>query len=77
MKRTRYANRLSGLSPSQLRKEIDLNDSIMTLNDAAPFIGKSVSAVRKMCQRNQIPAHRLNYRWMFLKSEILIWLKEQ
>ncbi|MBO5171809.1 MAG: helix-turn-helix domain-containing protein [Bacteroidaceae bacterium] len=54
-----------------------MNDSIMTLNDAAPFIGKSVSAVRKMCQRNQIPAHRVNYRWMFLKSEILIWLKEQ
>ncbi len=77
MKRIRYVNRLAGLSPYQLRKEIDLNDNVMTLNDVAPFIGKSVSAVRKMCQRNKIPAHRVNYRWMFLKSEILIWLKEQ
>lgn len=54
---------------------VDCNDTVMTLDDAAAFLGKSREAVKKMCQRNQIPAHKERKSWLLLKSEVVNWLR--
>jgi hypothetical protein len=77
MKKIHNELRISRFTTSLSYDEININDNIMNLKEAAPFLGKSVGAVRKMCQRKQIPAHRVHYRWYFLKSELIIWLKNQ
>ena len=54
---------------------VDCNDTVMTLDDAAIFLGKSREAVKKMCQRRQIPAHKERKAWLLLKSEVVNWLR--
>lgn len=54
---------------------IDCNDTVMTLDDAARFLGKTREAVKKMCQRGQIPAHKERKSWLLLKSEVVNWLR--
>lgn len=54
---------------------IDCNDDVMRLDDAAMFLGKSKDAIKKMCQRGQIPARKKNRTWFLLKSEIINWLR--
>lgn len=54
---------------------VDCNDTVMTLDDAGRFLGKTREAVKKMCQRGQIPAHKERKSWFLLKSEIVSWLR--
>lgn len=54
---------------------IDCNDTVMTLDDAAHFLGKTREAIKKMCQRGQIPAHKERKSWLLLKSEVVNWLR--
>lgn len=56
---------------------VDCNDTVMTLSDAAIFLGKSRAAVLKMCQRQQVPAHKKLKSWFLLKSEVMQWLRER
>ena len=68
----KYSNNNTTLA----QKITDCNDTIYNLDDAAKFLGKSRDAVRKMCQRGQIPAHKKFKKWYLLKSEVIHWMKE-
>ena len=66
---------LKGANTTLAQKIVDCNETVMTLDDAAAFLGKSREAVKKMCQRNQIPAHKERKSWFLLKSEVVNWLR--
>ena len=57
------------------QKIVDCNETVMTLDEAAIFLGKSREAVKKMCQREQIPSHKDRKSWYLLKSEVVFWLR--
>ena len=46
------------------------SDQIMTINKVAEYLGISVGAVRKRCQRHQLPFHRNANRLYFSRLEI-------
>ncbi|MBQ7443846.1 MAG: helix-turn-helix domain-containing protein [Bacteroidaceae bacterium] len=66
---------IKGVNTTLAQQIVDCNDTVMTLDDAAVFLGKSREAVKKMCQRNQIPAHKERKSWFLLKSEVVNWLR--
>ncbi len=66
---------IKGVNNTLVQQIVDCNDTVMTLDDAASFLGKSREAVKKMCQRNQIPAHKERKSWFLLKSEVVNWLR--
>lgn len=66
---------IKGVNTTLVQQIVDCNDTVMTLDDAASFLGKSREAVKKMCQRNQIPAHKERKSWFLLKSEVVNWLR--
>ena len=66
---------LKGANTTLAQRIVDCNDTIMTLDDAATFLGKTREAVKKMCQRKQIPAHKERKSWLLLKSEVVNWLR--
>lgn len=66
---------LKGANTTLAQRIIDCNDTVMTLDDAAAFLGKTREAVKKMCQRDQIPAHKERKSWLLLKSEVVNWLR--
>lgn len=46
------------------------SDSVMTIKQVANYLGISEGAVRKRCQRNQLPYHRNASRLYFSRMEI-------
>ena len=46
------------------------SDSVMTIKQVANYLGISVGAVRKRCQRNQLPYHRNVNRLYFSRMEV-------
>ncbi len=64
-----------GQNTTLAQRIIDCNDTVMTLDDAAVFLGKTREAVKKMCQRRQIPSHKERKSWLLLKSEVVNWLR--
>lgn len=46
------------------------SDSVMTIKQVANYLGISEGAVRKRCQRNQLPYHRNASRFYFSRMEI-------
>jgi excisionase family DNA binding protein len=46
------------------------SDNVMTINQVANYLGISVGAVRKRCQRNQLPYHRNANRLYFSRMEV-------
>lgn len=54
---------------------INCEETVFTLDDAAEFLGKTREAIKKMCQRGTIPAHKKQRTWYLLKSEIVQQLR--
>lgn len=46
------------------------SDNVMTIKQVANYLGISVGAVRKRCQRNQLPYHRNANRLYFSRMEV-------
>ena len=46
------------------------SDNVMTIKQVANYLGISVGAVRKRCQRNQLPYHRNASRLYFSRMEV-------
>jgi hypothetical protein len=46
------------------------NDKLMNLQDVATMLGKKASAVRKMCDREQLPCHRHHGALYFSLKEL-------
>ncbi len=47
------------------------SDNVMTINQVVSYLGISVGAVRKRCQCNQLPYHRLYFSRMEVDDVIL------
>ena len=47
-----------GTNTTLAQRIVNCNDTVLTLDDAAEFLGKTREAVKKMCQRKQIPCHK-------------------
>lgn len=54
-----------------------LTDEVLTTRETAEFLKVSVLTLRKMLKAGRIPSHRMGRKYVFLRSEILEWVKSQ
>jgi len=52
-------------------------DEILTTREAADFLKVSTLTLRRRIQDDSLPAHRMGRKWIFIKSELLEWLRRQ
>lgn len=57
-------------------KLIDLNDTVLSLEEVSEMLKITVSGVRKRIVRGQMPAHRRGKRLYVLKSELVASIRE-
>ena len=50
---------------------------LMRMKAAAAFLGWSVSSVYRAMANKGLPARRLGERWVFSRSELSAWVREQ
>ena len=52
-----------------------INDSWISLVDAANYLGVKKETVRSWIKKTDIPAHKIGKLWKFKKSELDTWVK--
>ena len=52
-----------------------INDSWISLEDAAKYLGVKKETVRTWIKKTDIPAHKIGKLWKFKKSELDAWVK--
>ena len=52
-------------------------EEILTTKEAAHFLKISTLTLRKMIREDKFPAHKIGRKWIFIKSELLEWVKKQ
>lgn len=52
-----------------------INDSWISLEDAANYLGVKKETVRSWIKKTDIPAHKIGKLWKFKKSELDNWVK--
>ena len=52
-----------------------INDSWISLEDAANYLGVKKETVRSWIKKTDIPAHKIGKLWKFKKSELDAWVK--
>ena len=52
-----------------------INDSWISLEDAANYLGVKKETVRSWIKKTNIPAHKIGKLWKFKKSELDTWVK--
>ena len=52
-----------------------INDSWISLEDAANYLGVKKETVRSWIKKTDIPAHKIGKLWKFKKSELDTWGK--
>jgi|GEM_PF-6030539 len=55
---------------SAVAKKLDNRDRLLTVEQLAAMMGKSTGAIKKMCQREQLPFHLFHKTYYFNESEI-------
>lgn len=58
-----------------MKKEVRLED-FATIEECSELVGLSVSTLRKMCMRKQIPFHKFGSRVRFYKPDLVKWMKD-
>lgn len=53
-----------------------LTAEMIDVNECAQILGLSVSTLRKMCMRKEIPYHKLGRMVRFYKPDLINWLKK-
>lgn len=48
----------------------EMNDRLLNINNVAEMLGKSRSAIAKMCERDQLPFHKHHGTLYFSQREI-------
>lgn len=66
MKKTEYSKIVAEVAERVIRQA----DVVMTVKQVAEYLEISEQAVRKRCQRKQLPCHTKNRRLYFSKTEI-------
>ena len=54
-----------------------MNNNMFDVKQLASYLNISISLVRKLIRKNDIPYNRIGAKLLFQKSEIDNWLKEQ
>jgi excisionase family DNA binding protein len=49
-------------------------EELIDINEVARLFGLSISTLRKMCMRKQIPHHKFGRKVLFYKPEIAKWI---
>lgn len=52
-------------------------EEILTTKEAAEFLKVSALTLRRKIRQDSLPAHRVGRKWVFIKSEILDWVRRQ
>lgn len=52
-------------------------EEVWTSKEAAHFLKISVLTLRKALKSQDLPSHKLGRKYVFLRSEILEWLRRQ
>lgn len=52
-----------------------INDSWISLEDAANYLGVKKETVRSWIKKTDIPAHKIGKLWKFKKNELDTWVK--
>jgi len=55
--------------------KVSLDKEILTLKEVAAFLNVSPFTIRRMIKRDGIPAHKVGKKWVFIKEEVIEWLK--
>lgn len=53
------------------------SQEILTTKETAEFLRVSTITLRKFIKEDSLPAHKMGRKWIFLKSEILDWLRKK
>lgn len=51
------------------------NDSWISIEDAAAYLGVKKETVRTWIKKTDIPAHKIGKLWKFKKSELDAWVQ--
>ena len=62
---------------SQIEVSKTFGDEILTTKEAADFLKVSPLTLRRRIQQDSLPAHRMGRKWIFIKTELLDWLRRQ
>lgn len=54
-----------------------ITDEVLTAREMAEFLKISTLTLRKRVHAGDLPAHRMGRKWVFIKSEVLEWLRKQ
>ncbi len=54
---------------------MSLEAEILTTKEAAKMLRVSQMTIRKLIKEDSLPAHTMGRTWIFLKSEVLDWIK--
>jgi len=54
-----------------------MNSNILDIKQCAEFLNISISLIRKLVRKKEIPFYRIGAKLLFSKSEIENWLKTQ
>lgn len=57
--------------------ELQSIQQVLTTREAAAFLRVSVLTLRKNIRENKLPVHRMGRKLVFLKSELIEWLRTQ
>lgn len=52
-------------------------EEILTTKETAQLLRVSAITLRKLIKSDSLPAHKMGRKWIFLKTEILDWVKSQ
>jgi excisionase family DNA binding protein len=52
-------------------------DVLLTTKETAMMLRVSPMTIRKLIREESLPAHRMGRKWVFIKSEILSWIKSR
>ncbi len=53
-----------------------MNSNLLDIKDLSVYLNVSVSLLRKLVRRNEIPYNRIGVKLMFQKNQIDKWLKD-
>lgn len=53
-----------------------LTEELIDINECSSILSISVSTLRKMCMRKEIPFHKFGHKVRFYKPDLVKWIKE-
>ena len=52
-------------------------EEVLTTKEAAQMLKISQITIRKLIREAELPAHKMGRKWVFLKTEVLDWVRNR